>query len=57
VSSLDADLQYVIATWNALPDSIRKAVMALVETIAPYRESLETPANRMLAEKAEIKGK
>jgi hypothetical protein len=31
LSSVDADLQAVIAAWGGLPTAIRKAVMALIE--------------------------
>jgi hypothetical protein len=29
---LDADLQRVIATWDGLPEAIRKALLALVDS-------------------------
>ena len=32
VASLDADLRAVIAAWDALPVSIRKAAIALIES-------------------------
>jgi hypothetical protein len=35
----DADLQRVIATWDAMPEAIRIAVMALVGTVVPSPET------------------
>jgi hypothetical protein len=35
VASADADLQRVIAAWDALPQAIRAAVMAVIGTVAP----------------------
>jgi hypothetical protein len=38
-ASLDPDLTRILDAWPTLPDPIRRAVMALVETSSPPGES------------------
>jgi hypothetical protein len=35
LASIDADLRNVLDAWSRLPNSIRRAILALVEAAAP----------------------
>jgi len=42
----DADLQRVVASWGAMPDAIRIAVMALAGTVVLRRDGPPVPTQR-----------
>jgi hypothetical protein len=43
---IDTDLQRVITSWDASPEAIRVAMLALIGTVAPRRKGSSPPAPR-----------